>query len=68
LAAREPHFSATDPADIWTRSWLSLTFDTGGEVFERVAVATAKPLGRPQGRGMSDLEPTSAIVVRLAGS
>ena len=51
-----------------THSWLSLTCDTGGEVFGRIEVATPKSAGRPKGRRTGDLKPTSAIVGTLAVS
>ena len=53
---------------MWTHSWLSLIFDTGGEVFERTEIATAKSPERPTGRETGDLKPTSGIVINLVGS
>src|SRR5438874_493346 len=51
-----------------TQGGLSLTFDTGGEVFERTEIATAKSPERPTGRETGDLKPTSATDTKLAGS
>ena len=42
--------------------------DTGGEVFERIEVARAKPLGHLKRRRTGHQKPTSAIAVNLAGS
>src|SRR4029077_15487767 len=46
--------------------WLSLIFDTGGEVFECIVIATMSRMEGPNGRETSDLVPTSAIVTNLA--
>jgi hypothetical protein len=56
----------TNVADLATVPGLSLTFDTGGEVFERIAVATAKPPVYPNGSGTGVLKPRSIVVDMLA--
>ena len=49
-------------------SGLSLTLDTGGEVFGCIEVATAMSQERLTGRGTGVLKLNSAIVIKLTGS
>ncbi len=57
----------TDTATMCKGSWLSLIFDTGGEVFERLQVAAGERPWRPKCCLAGALQPTSAIVSELAG-